>query len=180
MKRFLYSALLMLLSLVGCLDAMASDEVQFFARYESERKQLIEGDSCRINLVLYSSLPFRDVICSPQHPKVKGGTLRPVAMGSRAQRLVRLTEGVFYELVWQQYVVASSKQGAVSLAPITIEGTFAIMEVDPSPFSQFFGSGQREVGQTKVKTRSEKFLLPVVPRPKRTQQEIIQSGGRVA
>lgn len=177
---FSYATFFLLLLSATRLCAQTEKAATFFAKYEVERDALVAGDSMRVNLWLYASQPFRDVQLAAKTPKVKGGKARAVAMGQRSQRTVRLPEGVFYEMLWQQYVVASEEVGEIRFLPTRLDAKLAIIEYNPDPFAQFFGEGTREVGLVKTKCKTPALHIEVKERPKRSTQEIIHSGGRVA
>lgn len=159
-------------------DQAPKDEVVFFARVVPEREQLFAGDSCLVNIVLYSSHDFADVEKKPEVVTVKGGRARLLPRRSSPVPFrVQMEEGIFNAVVWQQYVVGRDDVGNIRFSTPTFNATFAIIEMSDDPFERFFGFGQRNQRLVKAKCKLDAFTLPVVERPKRSSQDILQSGG---
>lgn len=154
------------------------EDVVFFARVVTEREQLFAGDSCLVNIVLYSSLPFADVEKDPEVISVKGGRARLLPRRSRPTPFrIQMEEGIFNAVVWQQYIVGRDDVGKIRFSTPTFHATFGIVEMSDDPFERFFGFGQRNLRLVKAKCKLDAFTLPVVERPKRSSQDILQSGG---
>lgn len=164
--------------------AAKGDDVVLFARYEPSRDTLTEGDSIVVNLVLYSNCAFQRAECSAESVKVKGGHLRQLPRrGERKQQRVRLSEGVYYSILWESYVVGSEKVGDVKFPQLQFDCEVEVMEsevyADPfDPFG-FFSRPRHKSHKAKASCKCPAFELPVVARPKRSTQEIISSGRKV-
>lgn len=162
----------------------AKDEIDFFARYECQKENIIKGDSTIVNVVLYCNQAFEQAQCTTKHPKAKGGSFKLLPQRGLQQQRVRLEKGVYYAIVVQRYMVASDEIGSIRLPELDFEGTFVIYDseerYDPfDPFG-FFGRPQRKSHTAKGRCKTESFSLPVIAKPKRSTQEVISSGGRVA
>lgn len=161
--------------------AQTKEEVSFFARVVSERERLFVGDSCVVNIVLYSSHPFVEVESSPQQPRIRGGHTRALPRyGQRLQERVRMKEGVFYALVWEQVVVGREEVGKIHFSTMNFNGSFAVYEESQDPFERFFGFAPRQRRVVKAKCKLTPFELPVEERPKRSTRDLMSSGGKVA
>lgn len=168
-------------------DAFSSTDeaVDAFARWECSRENIIVGDSVQVNIVLYSSCPFKRAECSSKSLKIKGGHSRLVKRrGDRQQQRVRTTNGVYYAIVWDSYVVGSDKVEEVKFPDvpfnIEVEVPYGEEYYDPfDPFGFFHGPRRRTQAQS-LKVKSPSFALPVIAKPKRSTQDAISSGSRIA
>lgn len=183
MMRYLTLLLLTILTLSS--TAKAKDDITFFAQYECSKENVTVGDSTVVSLVLYSSHPFQDVNCTTKTSKIKGGHSRRVpSRGQRQQQQVRHEDGIYYALVWERYIVGSDEVETIAFPEVSFKGTFIVYdseyEYEPlDPFG-FFSRPTRKSHQAEASCKSKKFKLPVVPRPKRSTQEVLSSGGQVA
>lgn len=178
--------LILLLTIVISTPVWAGgkDEADVFARYECQRDDVIAGDSIVINIVLYSSHPFQKAECTTKNIKIKGCTPRLVARrGNRQQQRVRLSQGIYYAIVWDSYVVGHAQPTEIKFPEVQFDCQVEIVEsegYDPfDPFG-FFGRPQRKSREVQQKCKAPAFVLPVIERPKRSTQEAISSGSRIA
>lgn len=185
MLRILYILLTALFLAPFAGYAAEEDEgVVLFARYEPARETVTAGDSLSVNLVLYSNCAFQRAECSTKNIKIKGGRWRVQARrGDRQQQRVRLSDGVYYAILWDTYIVGSDKAGEIKFPQLQFDCVVEVLEkevyVDPfDPFG-FFSSPRHKSHKAKASGKCPAFELPVVDRPKRSTQEIISSGGQV-
>lgn len=177
--------LLLLLSLFTLLPAAAKDNVHVFARYECSRENVLAGDSTRVNIVLYSSQPFQNVKCLTKNIKIRGGEFRLLPRyGERQQQRVRLENGIYYAILWDSYMVGSTKVETIKFPELEFDCTVEVYEeeeyYDPfDPFG-FFGRRQPKSHTVDGRCKAPSFALPVIERPKRSTQEAISSGSRIA
>lgn len=183
MRKFL-SVFLLLLSFFP-ISASAEDGVELFARYECSGDNIIAGDSTLVNVVLYCNYPFSQAECTTKNIKIKGGHSRLVERrGQRQQQRVRLQQGIFYAIVWDTYVVGSSRVEDLKFPELRFDCKVEIKEGEDyySPFDPFgfFSRPQRKSRVVEDHVKCPAFTLPVVERPKRSTQEAIRSGSQVA
>lgn len=175
--------LITLFSLLS-LSTFATDKVEFFARYECAKENIIAGDSIKVNLVLYCDQPFESANCTTKTIKVKGGHSRTIDINNRQQQRVKLSKGIYYAILWQGFVVGSDEVGNIKFPEVQFDASFVIYENDNSydpffdPFG-FFGNSRRKSHTVKAKGKADSYTLPVIEKPKRSTQEVISSGGRV-
>lgn len=154
------------------------DKVVFFARILPERPEIYAGDSCVVSLVLYSNLAFADIQQKPENLTIKGGRARLLPRYSPPTPFhVQMEGGVFNAVVWQQYVVGRDEVGKIRFSSPTFNATFVVVEPSDDPFERFFGFAPRQQRLVKGQCKLDAFTLPVVERPKRSSQDILQSGG---
>lgn len=171
---------LFILTMAMVMPAMAKarDEVEFFARVLCDKAQLVEGDSCLVSYVIYSSMPPAEVECK-NALKLKGASVRPIRF-NREATMRRVSEGgrVLYRMVWAQYVVCPRKKGKYKLSPFRFKALFTYYRhTGPAGFSYF--SRRPEIVKTKAKAVSAKQSLVVTAPPRRTTIEIMESGENV-
>lgn len=165
--------------------AADKDGADVFARYECQRQSIIVGDSILVNVVIYSNAPFRKAECNTKNPKIKGGTLRLLPRrGERQQQRVRLSQGVYYAIVWDSYMVSSTKVEEVKFPELqfTYEVEVAYGEEYYDPFDPFgfFHAPRRQTRPESGKVKCPAFNLPIIEKPKRSTQDAISSGSRIA
>jgi len=163
---------------VTSVVAKERDEVAFFARVHCDKAQLVEGDSCLVSYVIYSSVPPTKVECK-NSLELKGARVRPVRF-NREATLRRVAEDgrVLYRMVWAQYVVCPRKTGKYKLPPFRFKALFTYYRpTGPSGFSYFY---RRPVTvEAKGKAVSAKQSIVVTEPPRRTTIEIMESGENV-
>lgn len=162
-----------------------AEEVRFFASYEASREKFIVGDSLLVNVVVYSSAAFQNVELLSRSPKAKGGTMRLLPGRGLQQQRVRTADGLYYAIVLQRYIVSSQDVGTLTLPEMKFSGEFVIYDEPEEQFSPFdpfgfFRQTPRKSHKVKQKCKAESMKLQVVPKPKRSTQEVISSGTRVA
>lgn len=165
--------------------ATGKGEADVFARYECQRENIVVGDSVLVNVVIYSSAPFRKAECTTKNPKIKGGTWRLLPRrGDRQQQRVRLSQGVYYAIVWDSYMVSSAKIEEVKFPDLQfnyeVEVAYGEEYYDPfDPFG-FFHAPRRQTRPESGKVKCPAFSLPIIEKPKRSTQDAISSGSRIA
>lgn len=181
------SYLIAILAFIIGIPSLAADKdaVDVFARYECQRDNVIIGDSVLVNVVLYSAAPFRKAECTTKNIKTKGGIVRQLPRrGDRQQQRVRLSQGVYYAIVWESYMVASNKVEDVKFPALQfsyeVEVSYGEEYYDPfDPFG-FFHAPRRQTRPENGRCQCPTFTLPVTEKPKRSTQEAISSGSRIA
>lgn len=165
--------------------ADADEDIIIFARYEPASEQVVAGDSTKVNVVVYCNYAFQRAECSTKTVKVKGGhwRLQP-RRGDRQQQRVRVYGGVYYAILWDTYIVGSDKPGEIKFPQLQFDCDVEAVEpevyVDPfDPFG-FFSSPRHKTHKAKARCKCPALELPVISRPKRSTQEVISSGGKVA
>lgn len=177
--------LLLFFLLLPILPAAAKGNTEVFARYECARESVIAGDSTLVNIVLYSNHPIKNVKCLTKNIKVKGGESRlQPRYGDRQQQRVRLGQGVYYAILWDSFMVGSSRVENIKFPEVEFDCTVEVYEeeeyIDPfDPFG-FFGRPQRKSHTEEGRCKAPAFTLPIIERPKRSTQEAISSGSRIA
>lgn len=170
-----------LFSLFMVCRANKQDEVTFFARIIPEQNALFVGDSCLVNIVLYSSHPFSEVKSSPERLRVKNGHVRLLPhLKLRAQERVIVDNKIFYAMVWQRFVVSSDKKGEIRFASMKFIGEFMADEASTRLLEQFFGGLPHTPQKIRSNCKLPVFSLPVKPRPKRSTQQMMSASNRVA
>lgn len=161
------------------LFAEQKADVDFYAELVPHKEQLYSGDSCLVSIVLYANQPFHRIKskCSPLI--VKGGRARLISENTTQQERVRTSKGMYYQLILQQYVVGGDKIGKIIFPKHRYEVELGMYEVQREPFSFFFGERQKLVKTIPVSATLSSSPLQVLPRPKRSTKDMIQSGGRV-
>lgn len=160
-------------------------EVVVFARYECQRENVIVGDSVRVNVVLYSNVPFRKAECLTKNIKSKGGQSRLLPRhNERQQQRTRLSQGIYYAIIWDSYMVSSAKVEQVKFPELNfeyeVEVAYGEEYYDPfDPFG-FFHAPRRQTRPENGKVKCPSFTIPFVEKPKRSTQEAISSGSRIA
>lgn len=182
--RLIILSLLAMLATTLPVHAADKDDIDFFARCESARTSITAGDSILVNVVLYSNHPFQQAECTTKNVKIKGGNVRSVPRrGDRQQQKVRLERGIYYAIVWQQYVVGSDKVEEIRFPEIHFDGTFVVYDSEEmySPFDPFgfFSTPKRKSHNVSSRCKTEPFSIQIEARPKRSTQEVISSGARV-
>lgn len=182
--RIILLSILATIAAILPLQAADKDDIDFFARCESAKTSITVSDSILVNVVLYCNHPFQQAECTTKNVKIKGGNARLLPRrGERQQQKVRLERGIYYAIVWQQYVVGSEKVEDIRFPEIHFDGTFVIYDSEEmySPFDPFgfFSTPKRKSHTMSSRCKSEPYTISVEPRPKRSTQEIISSGGRV-
>lgn len=179
--------LIILFSLLNVLPSWATNEADIvvFARYECQRENVIVGDSVVVNVVLYSNVPFRKAECMSKNIKAKGGLSRLLPRyGERQQKRTRLSQGTYYAIVWDSYMVGSAKVEQVKFPELQfeyeVEVAYGEEYYDPfDPFG-FFHAPRRQTRPENGKVKCPAFTIPFVEKPKRSTQEAISSGSRIA
>lgn len=179
--------LITLLAVLTCLACRAADEdeVDVFAQYECKGDNVVQGDSIVVNVVIYSSQPFQRAACTTKNAKIKGGHSRLMERNfERQQQRVRLNRGVYYAILWDSYVVGSSAVENIKFPELQFDLELEVSDgeayIDPfDPFG-FFGRPKRRSHVVKRRVKTSPFTLPVIEKPKRSTQEAIKSGSRIA
>lgn len=177
--------LLTLFALLAFLPVAAEGTPDVFARYECARENIHVGDSVVVNLVLYSSLPFKEAKCTSKSKKIKGGESRLVErQGKRQQQRVRTAFGIYYAILWDSYVVGSERVEDIKFPELQFSCEVEVYEQEQSysPFDPFglFGRPQVKSHVESCRCIAPSYVLPIVERPKRSTHEALSSGGRVA
>lgn len=162
-------------------------EVRFFARCECQRDFLTVEDSVVVSIVLYSNVPFQSATTKTKEVKIRGGHSRKLPKhGEMQQQRVRLEDGIYYGVIYDRYVVGSDAAGEIRLPEVKFEAEVMIYDGEEyperSPFDPFgfFSRPEPRYHTVRARCTSPAFVLPVKARPKRSTQEILSSGGRVA
>lgn len=163
---------------VSTLAAKTRDEIAFFARVVCDKEQLVQGDSCVVSYVIYSTVPPQQVACKDAL-KLKNARVRPVRF-NREATLCRVREGgrVLYRMVWAQYVVCPSRKGKYKLTPFSFKANFTYYQSSDNPGAGFFYRTPKAV-HAKGKATTGKQSLQVTEPPLRSTLEILQSGENV-
>lgn len=177
----------MLLSFIApTCKAADNGDADFFARYECQRENVTVGDSVVVQLVVYSRHPFHQARCLTQKPKIKGGKARELKLqGERQQQKVRLSDGVYYAILWSRYMAGSDDVCTIRFPEISFEAELVVYDQDSAPSYNpfdpfgFFSQPERKSRVVRSKCKSEEFTLPVQQRPKRSTQDVIKSGAKV-
>lgn len=190
--NILHFLMLCLLALASTLSTSAKGkpkepEVRFFARFECQRDYLTVEDSVVVNIVLYSNVPFQSATTKTKDLKIRGGHSRKLPKrGDMQQQRVRMEDGIYYGIIYDRYIVGSDAVGEIRLPEIKFEAEVMIYDgedyPEQFPFDPFgfFSRPQPRFHIVRAKCTSPAFVLPVKARPKRSTQEILSSGGRVA
>lgn len=182
-RVFIFTLFTCLISFLP-LNAADKDNIDFFVRCESAKTSITAGDSILVNVVLYSSHPFQKADCTTKNIKIKGGHSRLVPRrGDRQQQKVRLEGGIYYAIVWQQYMVGSDKVEEIRIPEMHFDATFVVYDSEEmySPFDPFgfFSAPRRKSHTATSRCKSDPYTISVEARPKRSTQEVISSGARV-
>ncbi len=165
-------------------DAAAKDNIRIFASYEPTHDEIIVNDSMLVNVVVYSSVPFRHIEMLSKNIKAKGGRMRLLPNHELQQQRVRMEDGVYYAVVFQRYIVGSDNTGTISLPDLQIESEVIVYDTEElQPFSfdpfGFFRQTPRKGRSIKQKCKVENLRINVTEKPKRSTQEAMRSGARV-
>lgn len=161
------------------------EELDVFVRYECQRENIVVGDSILVNVVLYSSAPFRKAECTTKNVKIKGGETRLMPRrGDRQQQRVHLSQGLYYAIVWDSYIVSSNKVEELKFPELQfnyeVEVSFGEEYYDPfDPFG-FFHAPRRQTRPENGHCKCPAYSLHVIEKPKRSTQDAIRSGSRIA
>lgn len=185
---FRYLQIIFFVLFLSPLSASAAEDedgVMLFARYEPAHETVTAGDSVKVNLVLYCNCAFQRAECATKNIKIKGGHSRQLPRrGERQQLRVRLSDGVYYAILWDTYMVGREKPGEISFPQLQFDCEVEVLEreVYVAPFDPFgfFSSPRHKSHKAKARCKCPAFELPVIERPNRSIQEVISSGGRVA
>lgn len=174
MTRSIYIFILAMMS-VSAVVAKTRDELAFFARVHCEKERLVEGDSCLVSYVIYSSVPPSKVECKSSL-KLKDAKIRPIRF-NREATLRRVVDNgrVVYRMVWAQYMVCPRKKGKYKLTPFHFKANFTYYRSDDSSGPAYFYRTPKAVS-TKGKADTGKQTILVTEPPRRTTIEIMESG----
>ena len=153
---------LLFLLFCGIFPAAAKKHGPVQAVWICERKQLTEGDSCLVSLVLLSQEGI-DRVQLGARPKTKGGTLRRLPVAPTVDRVrSRRPDGRGYILlnrvVCARFVAKAEAPGKISVKPLTVKVAVA---------------GRKQA----VSVATEKWTLPVAAKPQKTNRELMRRGG---
>lgn len=169
---------LFFLLLAQSLTARKSDDgIEFFVQVHADKEQVNLGDSCTITYLLYSSVPFQQVKCDtefrPKHSEVRTVRFRPE---STVQRVV-MNGRRYYRMFWSQHVVRPQKVGRLKLPVRTFKAKYLLYQTYTDGNGFYFGTPQKMEITKKAKNATE--TLTISPAPRRTTQQMLQSGNGV-
>lgn len=186
MKRLLF---LLFAAVFATLQLHAADNAcevndanqgeQLFARIIPDRETIYAGDSLLVSIVLYATSPIAKAECSTDFA-VKGKcTTRKIDINRNATA-GRTREGrtVYYTLVWNQYVIAPTQPGKLTIPTQKFKATLQKVVSMPDLFDQMMGA-QPEYKEIKVQGSSEPFTIEVTEKPRRSTQEMMRNRGGV-
>lgn len=182
--KHLFIFIFCLSTLTTAATAKGNDDIDIFARYECQREHIYVGDSILVNLVIYANHPFMQAENTSKVTKFRGGHVRTISQrGERQQQKVRLEKGIYYAIIWQQYIAGSDIVENIRFPEQQFDVTLQVYnsEVQYSPLDPFgfFTQPQRKSHKVKSRCKSRSFSLSILPLPKRSTQEIISSGGKI-
>lgn len=178
MKKLLCTLLFLCSSYAFSL-AQSPYKPDCYAEVVPELNKLYEGDSCLVSIVLYANFPFHRIKSKLLPLQIQGGKARLVGKNEQHQERVHTPKGEFYRLVLQQYVVGKDTKGVISFPKQRYKVELGIYERVSDPFSFFFGQQSRLVRTLSATVHLSPFSLSVVPRPKRTTNDMLRAGETV-
>lgn len=179
MKRLLF----LLLAAVLTLQLRAADNVnhdeRLFARIITDRETIYAGDSMLVSVVIYATSPIAKAECATDFT-IKGKCATRKLDINRDATASRTREGrnIYYTLVWNQYVVAPTQTGKMTIPTQKFKATLQRIVSMPDIFDQMMGV-QPEYKEIKVQGCSEPFTFEVTEKPRRSTQEMMRNRGGV-
>ena len=144
------------------------------------------GDSVVVNITVYSNTNFEQITPhTDKQPSVKRATTRRYHAGRRLSQDVAAYKGKrYYAVVAEQYVVTPSELGELTFPARDYDVVLSVQlrsqRSNPfDPFGSFFPFGRTESRQIKKDCSSSPLKIKVAKRPRKTIQELQQSGATV-
>ena len=168
--------ILSILFFAGCGLLVSAKGKPVQALWVCDGRQLTEGDSCILSLVLLSQGDINGAKLSAS-PKIKGGKLRRMPGMPYADRVrKRLSDGQEYELlsriVYARFMVKAEAPGKLLVQPMKVK--VSLSEKNSFEINKL---SRKKNGLRKITAVTDKWMLPVVAKPQKTNRELMQRGG---
>ena len=140
------------------------------------------GDSVIVTITLYSTANFErvDNQAGQKEPVLKKATVHRYRPGRRLSQDIAAYQGKrYYAVAAAQYAVTPLQLGEITFPAQKYDVVLSVQLRSRDPFGSFFPFGPVETRQFKKTCASEPLKIKIVKRPRKTIQELQQSGATV-
>lgn len=179
MKKFIF---ILIASCMLSFVMQAKENSSFLVKVTAgEKAQFIEGDSAVFSVWLYSAHPMGEIQCDNPTVRINHCHVRMVHKGNpRNQKISIFNNRKYYCLLWGQYVVGGSRRGNYTFPRMTFSiNQYVEQEDSIDPFDPFGFFRQPAYRKIPCKATSEGLKFDIIPEPRKTTQELLQSGKTV-
>lgn len=174
-----YSVRTILLLLGSILHPLYAEAVttqdDFFVSIHADKGNIYINDSILLSVVIYASYPIQKIEID-NHYKIKGHCkVRKINIDrNSAIRMTQIGNKIYYTLLWEQYVVSSTKAGNIQFISPTFHGVLQQTVYLPD-WPELFMGAQPKYKIHKVKSKATRRILQFREKPLRSTQEMMKN-----